>query len=115
MSIHAIGGALPNLGIIRDPHGSEIRRPGSDRPADAPATQTQARPAPAAVPARAAAALPVEAPPGTDPELWSVLTVEERGFFARSAARGPLSYGPTVSAPRPEAAVARGVRLDVRA
>ena len=34
------------------------------------------------------------APPGSDPALWSVLTSEERRFFARQAALGPITYGP---------------------
>ena len=40
----------------------------------------------------ATGALPAEAPQGTDPELWSVLTGEERAFFAKAAQSGPLTY-----------------------
>ena len=37
--------------------------------------------------------VPAEAPPGTDPALWSVLSGEERAFFAKAGAMGPLTYG----------------------
>ncbi len=60
-------------------------------------------------------ALQVDAPKGTDPELWSVLTHEERQFFARAGAMGPLTYGRIMTgnhAPPPP--VARGGRLDVK-
>ena len=30
---------------------------------------------------------------GTDPALWSVLSGEERAFFAKAGAMGPLTYG----------------------
>ena len=64
---------------------------------------------------------PAEPPAGTDPALWSVLTGEERAFFAKSAAMGPLTYS-RISAgvnalqgnPAPTGA-AIGGRLDVRA
>jgi hypothetical protein len=68
-------------------------------------------------------ALPSEAPTGTDPALWSVLTGEERAYFAKAAASGPLTYS-RISAgvnalaghplPAPPAA-SLGARLDVRA
>ena len=91
--------------------------PGAARPAAAPAQPAAVRPQQSlAAPANA---LPVEAPPGTDPELWGVLTGEERAYFAKAATMGPLTYGRIaagVSAMQqgtPPAA--RGVRLDVRA
>ncbi|MBI2406728.1 MAG: hypothetical protein HYV19_00305 [Gemmatimonadetes bacterium] len=59
--------------------------------------------------------MPVEAPPGTDPELWSILTADERAFFANSATRGPLTYLKVMSPQRaPTPPVVRGGRLDVR-
>lgn len=59
--------------------------------------------------------IPVEAPPGTDPELWSILTAEERAYFANTATRGPLTYLKVMSPQRtPTPPVARGGRLDVR-
>lgn len=60
--------------------------------------------------------VPAEAPAGTDPELWNVLTAEERTFFAKTSALGPLTYGRYKAATNPAApTTARGVRLDVRA
>ncbi len=59
--------------------------------------------------------VPAEAPAGTDPELWSVLTTEERTFFAKTAALGPLTYGKIKNATLPAPPAMRGGRLDVRA
>jgi|APMI01.1.fsa_nt_gi hypothetical protein len=60
--------------------------------------------------------VPTEAPAGTDPELWNVLTSDERTFFAKSSALGPLTYGRYKAAVNPQTPpAARGVRLDVRA
>ncbi|RMH22206.1 MAG: hypothetical protein D6701_01565, partial [Gemmatimonadetes bacterium] len=58
------------------------------------------------------AALPAEPPPGVDPSLWEVLTTEERAFFARARAIGPLTYGP--GRPGESAAPIRGGRVDMR-
>ena len=60
-------------------------------------------------------AVPAEAPAGTDPTLWSVLTADERNFFAKTAALGPLTYGRIKAVSHPAPPAARGVRLDVRA
>ncbi len=60
-------------------------------------------------------AVPAEAPPGTDQALWSVLTSEERAFFAKTASLGPLTYGRIKASAQPVAPAPRGVRLDVRA
>lgn len=65
-------------------------------------------------------ALPMEAPAGTDPELWQVLNSAERAFFSKMSAMGPLTYGrqTAVSAQGPgrtaETPIARGGRIDVR-
>lgn len=100
--------------------------PGLDRPA---APQRGGRPAESANlrlgprPEGGAAAEAVghrasidDVPPGTDPELWAVLTTEERAHFSRLRSMGPLTYtttsGASSSAP-PQGR--RGVRLDVRA
>jgi len=57
-----------------------------------------------------------DAPQGVDQELWSVLTKEERGFFVKAGAMGPLTYGrftpSQASAPAP---IVRGGRLDIKA
>lgn len=54
------------------------------------------------------------APRGVDPDLWSVLTAEEREFFAVRREMGPITYGREPRAAR-EAPLPRGRRLDVRA
>ena len=59
--------------------------------------------------------VPAEAPAGTDPTLWSVLTNDERNFFAKSAALGPLTYSRIKAVTNPAPPLARGIRLDVRA
>jgi hypothetical protein len=59
-------------------------------------------------------AVPVEAPEGTDPALWSVLTSDERAFFAKVGAMGPLTYGYVLSQGRSDPPIARGGRLDIR-
>jgi len=59
--------------------------------------------------------VPAEAPAGTDPTLWSVLTTDERNFFAKTAALGPLTYSRIKAVSNPVPPAARGVRLDVRA
>ena len=57
--------------------------------------------------------VPAEAPPGTDPALWSVLTAAERSFFVEAEPVGPLTYGPTSRGPV-SPGVALGDRLDLR-
>jgi len=52
-------------------------------------------------------------PAGVDPELWSVLTSEERQFFSVSAEMGPVTYGREQTV-RHETSLPRGRRLDVR-
>ena len=51
-------------------------------------------------------------PAGSDPVLWSILTSEERAFFARQAALGPIHYGPRSTPPASDAPL--GGRIDVR-
>ena len=77
-----------------------------------PALKTQT---PIAGQSAAQSAVPVEAPAGTDPSLWSVLTSEERNFFAKTSAMGPLTYSRIKDVTNPVTPAARGVRLDVRA
>lgn len=57
--------------------------------------------------------LPETAPPGTDPDLWSVLTADERAYFARARAMGPVTYGQSKLG-LAELGLHRGGRLDVR-
>jgi len=81
----------------------------------APAVQAPHAPAaPNASPA-AAAAVPTQAPAGTDPALWSVLSADERVFFAKLGAMDPLTYGRVLSQAQQSAVpAARGGRLDVK-
>lgn len=58
--------------------------------------------------------LPRTAPPGVDPELWSLLSKDERAYLSGFRSAGSLTYGPR-SAGDGAAAAARGVRVDVRA
>lgn len=123
MSINGISNPLlPNVNPL---HRPDATRPHTDR---AGTTGTQASPAHAANTAPALkpqmpiaghsatqSTVPPEAPAGTDPALWSVLTSEERNFFAKTAALGPLTYSRIKSVSHPAPPTARGVRLDVRA
>jgi hypothetical protein len=88
-----------------------------ERTTTAPASAPR-RPAPAPAANPAARALNAEAPTGVDPQLWSVLTSDERAHFAKLSAMGPLTYGRGASAfavaDAPPPAM-RGARLDVRA
>jgi len=67
-----------------------------------------ARPAPAAAPA-------ADVPAGSDPQLWAVLTSEEKAFFLRRAELGPLSYGPGAKPAAGAADAPLGLRVDLRA
>jgi hypothetical protein len=91
-------------------------------------TQTQVPTRPAVVPSSGQLALqqpanakgaqqsvPVEPPAGTDPALWSVLSGEERAFFAKSGAMGPLTYGRALRDMNvAQMPASRGGRLDVK-
>ena len=121
MSIYGIRGSI--LGT-QAPAGA----PGTT-PSGGAAARTERRPlgsrvAPVTTPAattteRAQAgsgALPAQPPPGTDPDLWNVLTSDERTYFAKLGAMGPLTYGRVMSGQvQPQQAVSRGARLDVKA
>ena len=76
------------------------------------ATKATTRPAQAPA-APATFGVPAEAPAGTDPALWAVLTGEERAFFARFQSLGPLTYAPRASVPAQS--IPHGGRLDVTA
>lgn len=54
----------------------------------------------------------MEPPAGTDPQLWSVLTAEERRYFAQLRTLGPLIYRPGRLG-LADFALPRGGRLDV--
>lgn len=110
MSLYGIQGGAGRIGIR--PEG----QPG--RASEGVRSAPQGRPsAPAAAPREGLtleqATLPSEPPAGTDPALWSVLTGEERAFYARAQALGPLTYRPDAARPAQET-MARGGRIDVR-
>ncbi len=112
-----LASALRNVG--RPLHNGTT--PAGVQPGARPTAPAALRPAqPLAAPQQS---LQAEAPAGTDPALWSVLTGEERAFFAKAAASGPLTYR-RISAgvnalqgglPAAAPGVARGARLDIRA
>lgn len=66
--------------------------------------------------ARAAAVNSTQAPDGVDQDLWSVLTKDERSYFVKAGAMGPLTYGRFSSGQGPtQAPLVRGGRLDIKA
>ncbi len=129
MSINGITSnpLLPNLGAARADQArtqnagqNGLDRAGiatqNARSAVTPAATNALKPqVPIAGQGTAQSVVPADAPSGTDPMLWSVLTNEERNFFAKTAALGPLTYSRIKEASNPTPPVARGVRLDVRA
>jgi hypothetical protein len=114
MNLNGIG---PLPGMIRPTHAEprtriENGQNGQGLPAPAPAA---VRPTREVTAAELNQTLPVEPPAGTDPELWSVLSAEERTFFARVGSMGPLTYGHLLNSARSDQPVMRGGRLDVKA
>ncbi|MEO7362309.1 MAG: hypothetical protein ABI120_18405 [Gemmatimonadaceae bacterium] len=121
MSINGIGNPLlANIGPLARPDESsrtsiDRNRTGASGAASAPAIAPALRPQAPIAGQSAQNVVPAEAPAGTDPTLWSVLTSEERNFFAKTASLGPLTYG-RIKASMPAAPPSvRGGRLDVRA
>jgi hypothetical protein len=105
---------------VRGPYGTITQRPVAPNTAQTEAARAKqvARPQPMATPAAPAnaAGVSVAPPPGTDPELWTVLTPDERSYFAKLGAMGPLTYGRVLSGQmQPPAPSVRGGRLDVKA
>lgn len=117
MSVNGINNSLLNtIGTLR-PNGANVDRSngqgaGVQRTTTAP---TALKPQAPIAGQTAQASVPAEAPAGTDPALWSVLTAEERGHFAKASALGPLTYSRIKAVTNPAPPAARGVRLDVRA
>jgi hypothetical protein len=115
MSIHGISGSNIQRPGTQFPVRDNTRTPGQK-------PQTQGVPQPAAQPvpqspanAKSPQGVPVEPPPGTDPALWSVLSGEERAFFAKAGAMGPLTYGRALQDMKTsQLPAARGGRLDVK-
>jgi hypothetical protein len=109
MSIQSVGGAYGHQGILP---GARQMDEGRELEAQAGGSaQDAAQEAPSLQ--GTAGELPAKAPPGTDPNLWSVLTAEERGFFAKAQTMGPLTYN-KANGQGAQAALQRGSRIDVR-
>jgi hypothetical protein len=116
MSINGVGSSnaprlTPQL-PLRDQARTQTQAPA--RPSPLPSAGQAASQQPASAKG-AQQSVPLEPPAGTDPALWSVLSGEERAFFAKSGAMGPLTYGRALrdmnSAQIP---ASRGGRLDVK-
>ena len=103
-----------------------VQRPGTGAATDAGRARTEqagravahpaaspTRPGAASIAAPAQPSLPAAPPQGTDPELWSVLTGEERAFFAKVGNLGPLTYGRVMQAQNAPPSI-RGGRLDIK-
>jgi hypothetical protein len=112
MSIYGIGYPTRPLGNTAVRDTAQDRRttpvaPDHSRPVGTPALN------PAATMPATAQSQSLEAPAGTDPELWKVLSADERAYFAKVGAMGPLTYGRVVDSSRNVPSV-RGGRLDVK-
>lgn len=109
LGIPGISNLPGGLGPLASPS-----RPGAGREAEGPRPEADAgaRRTQAVADGRNTAG---DVPPGTDPELWAVLTTEERAHFTRLRSMGPLTYSTSSSAgPQQPTQARRGVRLDVR-
>lgn len=114
MNSYGIGTPTPRPVTTRSPYGLDTGAVGAPRPTFPTRTQPAAVEAPAqpVAPASTAEASALRPPKGTDPELWKVLTADERAFFAREDAMGPLSYGHRIAST--PSLPARGGRLNLR-
>jgi len=108
-SINGVGAGLPRL----DQLGVDRQAAPAERLRERAAQQQQA----AAEQAKAIYDLPqgATAPaPGVDPQLWEMLSVDERVFYQRNALTGPLTYTPSEgSSGSPGTRL--GGRIDVKA
>lgn len=113
MSIYGVGNSHFPRTPAQLPVRDGTRTPGQAIAPTVPAPTKGIQQSPAT--AKPAQSVPAEAPAGTDPALWSVLSSDERAFFAKSGAMGPLTYGRAFqdmkSAQLP---ASRGGRLDVK-
>ena len=112
MSIYGVGGSNIQRPATQVPIRDNGRTQGQQ-----PATQRVPVQVPQQAPGstKATQSVPVEPPPGTDPALWSVLSGEERAFFAKAGAMGPLTYGRAVREMQAaQLPASRGGRLDVK-
>lgn len=115
MSIQGLGGVYGPPGVIpRTPGEGGLNETARQQEPAAPLTHKAASGQILEADLARSGELPVEAPPGTDPQLWSVLTAEERQYFAQAKAMGPVTYAPGRLG-LADMALHRGGRLDVRA
>ena len=112
MQTNGLGAPMPRTVSPRSPYGLETSPPAA-LPGVRPTFPTRAQPIAIERPSASDDEIASLRPPkGTDPELWKVLTSDERAFFAREDAMGPLSYGHRIAtAP---SLPARGGRLNLR-
>jgi len=111
MQTNGLGAPMPRTVSPRSPYGLDS---GAAAPAARPTFPARIQPAAVerpAVPAEEPTAT-LRPPKGTDPELWKVLTADERAFFAREDAMGPLSYGHRIA--QGPSLPSRGGRLNLR-
>lgn len=128
MSMQGVTGGADRIGygLDRPAMGSSQASASTARPEVRPESGVAAQPQPSVVrpesgtetravaPSSESAEPSGAAPPGTDPELWSVLTTEERAYYERAQAMGPLTYSPGTGGAASDS-VALGGRIDVRA
>ena len=108
LSINGLGPLLPDP-RPGDAGGRATPMPTPVEP-DRPTRDVAAPPVPADQ-----VAAPADIAAGVDPELWEILSADERVFYLRSAATGPLTYGPgTPSQASPSPGSRFGGRIDVR-
>jgi len=128
MAINSINGPAfnPYASGVGSTRGSEVTprtpllpRPSNEIPAPSQksvASKSVADAIKSDASARAAQVQSPDAPQGVDQDLWSVLTKEERSFFVKSGAMGPLTYGRFSAAQgSTPAPMLRGGRLDIKA
>jgi len=104
----SIKGVDSGAGGLQWPANLRTAEPKNHGVSNRPATAEAARSAKTTVPERAASA---QAPEGVDPMLWSVLTTEERMFFSKFRAMGPLTYAPASRTQSEN--LPRGGRIDI--
>lgn len=116
MNVNGLPSSLQTLLTARE----QLQRPDATATAASQAqraatTAASAKAVTTATPANAQ--LTAQAPEGTDPALWSVLTSDERAFFSRVVTSGPLTYSRMAAATSSAAALPamRGGRIDLRA
>ena len=112
MQTNGLGAPMPRTVSPRSPYGIDTGAPAA-LPGVRTTFPTRVQPAPVERPTTPAEETTSLRPPkGTDPELWKVLTSDERAFFAREDSMGPLSYGHRIA--NTPSLPARGGRLNLR-